>query len=405
MKTGRKAFCAAVMAGAIAAVQFAGVTAQAAERPQNMDDATWARLQDNVMEYNELPDLVRCYNPTYQQVQESIMPMINASRETAAKMQRTEELKTMKDSARELKKSLDRMDPATQAGTLEYQALYAQYATLNAAVNSTEQGIRAISRTAGTMESETSSMRQQTLASLTAAAQQLFIGYNQAVASRELVNAAAELAQAAAQSAVTQRSVGMATDNDVLSAQQALLSAQGQQMSIEDMITSLRQNLCVMTGWSYDALPEIGTVPAPDLGRIAAMNPDTDITEAIKASYSLDSLDDSLSGKAMYRKNRTISEAEEDLKIQLHSLYQTVLADQASYEAANTALAAAGITMDSTQRQYSLGMIGRLQFLQAQLGFLQQKMTADSAALTLTQSILAYDWALDGIILSEQTAQ
>ena len=29
------------------------------------DEATWARLKDNVMEYDELPMLVEEYNPTY----------------------------------------------------------------------------------------------------------------------------------------------------------------------------------------------------------------------------------------------------------------------------------------------------------------------------------------------------
>ena len=29
-------------------------------------------------------------------------------------------------------------------------------------------------------------------------------------------------------------------------------------------------------------------------------------------------------------------------------------------------------------------------------------MAADAAAMTLTQSILTYEWALDGIILNEQ---
>ena len=40
----------------------------AIEKPEQMDDATWARLQDNVLEYDEISDLVEYYNPTYRQV-------------------------------------------------------------------------------------------------------------------------------------------------------------------------------------------------------------------------------------------------------------------------------------------------------------------------------------------------
>ena len=44
----------------------------AIEKPEQMDDATWARLQDNVLEYDEISDLVEYYNPTYRQVVEQI---------------------------------------------------------------------------------------------------------------------------------------------------------------------------------------------------------------------------------------------------------------------------------------------------------------------------------------------
>ena len=39
-----------------------------AKKPENMDEATWIRLQDNVLEYDEIRDLVENYNPTYLQV-------------------------------------------------------------------------------------------------------------------------------------------------------------------------------------------------------------------------------------------------------------------------------------------------------------------------------------------------
>ena len=382
---------------------------RAADKPEWVDDETWNRLQDNVMEYDELENLVRYFNPSYQQVLESITPMIDASRLAASQMRSSEDLKTMKDSSKELKKALDQMDPNSESmmDQMIYQQTYTMYLTMQAGIQGVEQGAKAISKTAVVMDQQTRSVREQTLYSLTSAVQQMFIGYNQALASRDLCAAAAELSEAAAQSAETQRSVGMATENDVLSAQQALLSAQNQITSLDNTLSSLRQNLYLMTGWTYDASAEIGTVPAPDLARIDAMDLNADTEQAIDNSYSLKTLEDTLktSKASAVTKDKKIEEAKAEIKTQMEALYQTVLTDRSAYEAASTALEAAGLTQESSKRQYDLGMIGRLQYLQAQTAWLQQKMTADNASMTLTQAILDYEWALKGIIMSGQMGQ
>lgn len=397
------------LCGLLVMTAAGSVCARAADRPEGMDDETWNRLRDNVMEYDELENLVKCFNPSYQQILDSVMPMVETSRETASQMRSSEDLKAMKDSSKELKKALDQMNPASEvpAEQMAYQQTYTMYLTLQAGIQGVEQGARAINKTAAAMNRQTSSVRGQTLYSLTAAVQQMFIGYNQALASREICEAAAELSEAAAQSAQTQRSVGMATDNDVLSAQQSLLSAQNQITSLDNTLSSLRQNLYVMTGWTYDASAEIGTVPAPDLEKIDAMNPDVDIAKAIANSYSLKTLNDTLksSKAASSVKESKKAEARAELKTQLETLYQTVLADKAAYETSAASLEAARLTQESNERQYELGMIGRLQYLQAKLAYLQQKLTAGSASMTLTQSILDYEWALKGILMSGQTGQ
>ena len=48
------------------------------------DEATWARLRDNVMEYDELPMLVEEYNPTYLNNQTSYRD--NRTRDNAREM-------------------------------------------------------------------------------------------------------------------------------------------------------------------------------------------------------------------------------------------------------------------------------------------------------------------------------
>ena len=373
----------------------------------SMDDQTRAYLQDNVITFEELGDLVQYYNPSYQQLLGSVMPMVDAGKETASQMRSSDTLEMMKESRTELLKAMSEMDPnaASPVEQMAYQQTSAMFQAVNTGIRGTEQGIKAISKASGSIEDQTRDLRAQTLYSLTSAVQQMFIGYHQALASRDLCLAAAELSEAAEQSAETQRSVGMATDNDVLSAQQALLSAQNQIISLDNTLASLRQNLYLMTGFSYDATVEIGEVPAPDLTKIDAMNPAVDITRAINNSYSLKTLDDTLkNSKAGYlTKEERKKEAEDEIRMQLEALYQTVLTNRAAYEAASTTSEAAALAEESSRRQYELGLIGRLQYLQTKAASLQQKMAVDNASLALSQAILDYEWALKGIILSEET--
>lgn len=366
------------------------LAAWAAQKPEGMDDETWAKLMDNTMEYDELGALIENFNPTYQQIVDSLNAMAQPSYDAAQRLR--DDAKVVADDAKEYKDKID------------FQSMYT-YMVL------TEQA-RIERESAKTIESignkvnrnrDTIVLKYTTQKQLTNAAQQLFILYHQALASSELMNAATELAQAALQSYETQRSVGMATEFDVLSAQKALLSAQNQQLSLNDSLTTLRQNLCLLTGWAYNAVPEIGAVPAPDLTRIDAMNPDADLETAYNSNQDIynQTRITSRDTVGLNRQERTMNDLRAQLKTTLESLYQTVIQNRTSYEAANTALEAASITMSGVERQYQMGMIGRLQYLQARIGYLQQKMMAENAALSLTQAMETYDWALKGIVTLE----
>ena len=62
----RRRKTALLTAAAAAVLALQGPFAALAASPQFAYDAdTWAKLQDNVMEYSELPYLVQEYNPTY----------------------------------------------------------------------------------------------------------------------------------------------------------------------------------------------------------------------------------------------------------------------------------------------------------------------------------------------------
>ncbi len=374
----RQMAAAAVLA---LAVSSGGMTALAVERPETIDEETWARLQDYVLEYDEIANLVEYYNPQYQQLVNGIQMNLQPVEKAASDLHQV-----ARDSNWDA--YLDQKDGDQMSAMIN--KTYARYASSAAST------VESLERT---LKNSTKNTKNLTRKSLISGVQQLMIGYNQAAASIELASTAVELAQEALESAQSQRAMGMATDTDVQSAQKSLFEAQSQLQLLTDTTSTLRQQMCMMTGYSYDAPLEVRTVPEPDLSRIDAMNPETDYNTARQFNPTISALQ-SVSGRAgnYDRKFRTLHEGEAQLKTKIESMYQEVLQARTAYEAANTALAGAQLTMDGNERMYQLGMLGRLQYLQTKLAYLQQKSAADNASLSLTQAIEAYYWALNGVV-------
>ena len=127
----------------------------------------------------------------------------------------------------------------------------------------------------------------QVEASLSSTAQNLMSQYYQLLENRKTAEAGKELAEASLRSVETQASLGMATENDVLTAREAVKTAEAGVISAESNIQSVKQNLQVMTGWAYNSEPEIAQMPPVDVTRIDAMNPETDLEKALENNYTL----------------------------------------------------------------------------------------------------------------------
>ncbi len=351
-----------------------------AERPETIDEETWTRLQDNVLEYDEIGNLVEYYNPTYQQAVQNVQINIQPYEDAALQL---------RGAAKEL----------IEDAKLEKDENIILEQTYRAYAKGYQQTAKTFEKAVKTIKSSTRSMLNSARKQLTSGVQQLFLGYCQALSSKEMADAAAELAQEAYRSALTRRDMGMATDTDVQSALKSLQSAQAGQQSLNDTLNSLRQNLQFMTGWSYDAVVEIGAAPVPDLSQIDAMNPENDLETAISNNYTY--IDQrKVSGKGTSNRDakfRTLDESEAKIKIQLESLYQAVLQNKAAYEASRLSMESARLTMNGSDTRYQQGMIGKLEYLQLKMAFLQQKAAAEAASIGLVQAMENYRWAVEGL--------
>lgn len=347
---------------------------------EKMDEATWARLQDDVLEYDEIGNLVEYYNPTYRQVAEQIEINVKPCQEAADELRKSAE--QMASDAKDVKD----LDPVMYQVMQKAEKGYREAAKkFEATVDSIHGSTR---HTLGMIKKQMSMVLQQ-----------MMNGYYQAAASREMLETAVALSQAACESALTQQVLGMATATDVQAAEKSLQSAKGHLQAMDDAMANLRQQMCIMTGWDYKADMSLGEIPQPDVSRIEAMNPEADLPRAVGNNYSLIALR-GISGQVDTNRQarlRVMDETEAKIKVDLESAYQAVMKSRTAYEAAKTALQSAEITMHGNDLKYQMGMLGRLEYLQLKMAYLQQKALARTAALDLTQAMENYGWIVEGL--------
>ena len=344
----------------------------------------WAKLRDNTLEYGEIPALIHEYNPT---VQNNLVSFEDYRGKT-----QNEISQGYRDAAEELYASIDwpsQDDPG--------------YAMLYSAAETAEAQAKQLEKMADENVSDGVIIKlqyDQTEAALASSAQNLMNQYYQLQEKLKTAQAAQELAAVSLTSAQARAAQGMATANDVLSAQENVKKAEAGVMNVQANIQKVRQNLQVMTGWTYDAAAEIGPMPELDISRIDSMNPETDKAKALEHNYTLQidkrKLENSEDSANKQIQQNTVANDEQKIGAALSNLYSQVLQARDSYNQAKSALELEQQNMEAAQRKYDLGMMSRLEYLQVQNTFVGKKAEYRIQELNLQGAMDAYDWALKG---------
>ena len=233
------------------------------------------------------------------------------------------------------------------------------------------------------------------------------IGYEQLLLQKGSLASTLELLQAVYQSTERQAAAGMVTQNDVLSAKQNLDSVQAGMMTIEANEVKIRQTLCTMLGWAYNASPEIPEIPEVDPARIEKMNLETDTQKALENNFTLKYnrlSKETLTNGSVEMQNllRTISAQEAEVKASMVNLYYAVTQARNELGNAQTALSLEQSKMDLAERKKALGMVGNLEYLQQKNAFATAEVNVRTAELGLLQAVEAYDWAVQGNLTLSQ---
>lgn len=347
------------------------------------DEETWAKLQDNVMEYDELPLLVHEFNSdmvfTRKKLEDAERDLETNVNDLLSGKRRMESLK----------------DDAEDSGDIEDMIGYAtQEVILEMTANAMNSALLSIRGSRSTVRSLQKAENQ-----LVNAAQSLMITYDSTSRQKETLDQLVKLYDAQYELAVNKQAQGLATETEVLQAQKNQLSAKSNMMALEAGLLKMKPILCYLTGWPADGDPEIAPIPEIDFSEIESWNLEEDTVKAIGNNQTLISQRTSEAGKTndgVKARLNMINEGDSKLTIEMQRLYEDVFAKKTAYEAAQTGLQSAEKSRDSYDRMYQQGMLSRSDYIGAQMTYYQKKVAFESADLALRQAINEYLWGVKG---------
>ena len=388
-KKGYLSACMAVSLALTAALPVYGAAGPGSTSiaiPDGMGEETWNRLNDQTIEFDELSDLVRYFNPDVKNIADSAGNELSNQKYVYDEMRMS--IRDLNDNAQAMK------DSGTKEGEEAYMALKGTVKVLDGQAQMLDKVIKRIN-------SGVNKNVDRYSKTFSSAADQIMIGYSSAMANRDVVQKALDLSVAGYEAQSLSQKQGLATEADVLAANKGVLAAQAALAQLDNTIDGLKRSLCLMTGYSADGAVLIGNIPQLDLSAITALDLEADTAKAIGNNYDLIDSRRGASNKTttgIKNKEASISEGEQNLTVTMQSFYQEILQAKAAYDASSTAYEKAVLEKEKADRSYQLGMLSKISYLQAQMAFSQAEGEKQSAYNTLYQAYNTYQWAVNGIV-------
>ncbi len=390
------------MAAAIAEEQKSGSEEKSAE---GSDEITYQILMDNTMEYRELKDLIHEFNVTVRNNQTSLANSRNEenNEEMAAELEdEADDLEARAEELEDLYGDMTGME--AQAG----QAMYANYIYNAKALKAYAKQLRDQAKGSGLSNALSKLQNEKVEMGLVASAQSMMNQYNQMKLQIADLNVQKELAQATYEAVSRKAASGLATEMQVTTAKDAVRTLEVSIAAQQNALESVRQNLCVMTGWEYDDSPDIQAIPQVDMEKVLAMDLESDRQQAFNNSYdrriAAIEYTETASGNEKVSKQRSLEQTEQTVKSSFEGLYDAACQSKSAYESAKTAYDMEKNNMDAADRKYQLGMMSQLEYLQQKAQFSKVETTLEVAELNLFQAMENYEWGKKGLIQSASSA-
>lgn len=350
-------------------------------------EEAWAKLMDNNLEYSEIEDLVHNFNPSIASGWTQMNDSANEIRAAYDIMNKANS--DAQDNLKKAKAAGSTLTPQLEAVALLTKTFKDTYYNTYQKLNKTS------SMTTGLKKAE-----QQ----LSNAVKQIMMGYCSVRANKRIMETMVSMYEESLSAYEAMATVGMATSTDILKAESDLLSALSSKSSLETTEKQLYSQLIVLCGWKAADIVNVGEVPEPDMAKIAAMNPETDVEKAIMSNSAIAELYGSDYGNTESGKkilNSQDVQRKGNIKANLETLYGDVLSAKAAYEGAKAGYESGQILAKGAKAQYDLGLTSKAQYLGVSIAAVKNEASFVTARDNLAQAILKYEAALDGDLSAE----
>ena len=340
-------------------------------------DAEWEKLRDNTMEYGEIEDLIHEYNATVlnNQVEYSKQRDDPTADDVA---------RSYRDDANDLRGNITGDDDLADA-MAEAQA-------------------RSLEKKADDNVFDLEVMRYsnlQTEKNLAIMAQSNMISYYKFILNLEVLKQNQKLLTEVLRVTEVQRDIGSSTNVDVLNARNNLQKTETAVIQTEASIRKLKQTLCVMLGWGYQASPDMSQIPVADPDRIPNMHPETDYSKAVDSNYELKmnqrKLENAVSEVVKDSYRIKIKDNKEKIGTDLDKKYRDVMQAEVAYKEAQSALEEESRKMEIASQKNILGTIGQLEYLQQQTDYLTKQNALKIADMDWFWTMEMYNWSVNGM--------
>ena len=342
----------------------------------------WAHLRDNALEWYEIEDLIHEYNATVLKNREEL------SKDERRNMDAEEIRDYLLDEADEMDSLASYADSAMLAATYQMQAN-----SLRSQADGNVTDFEIIRLDYEVIEKN-----------LFRTAQDLFLDYYSALARKSGAEAGVAYFERAYASAVNRKNVGIATELDVLTAQENLENARAALVADETEIRTSLTNLQVLCGWAYESAAEIREVPEVDPASFAAIDPEADLAQALAASYTLRT-DEIRLRNARSNYPNLVAQYESQLaadtnsfKVNFRGTYDSLINAGLACSNARADLALKAQDLAAAERKFSLGLISQMEYEGVRNDLATMQTAEQTSYLAMVGAKAAYDAAVRGIL-------
>ena len=344
----------------------------------------WAKLMDNTLEYAEIDDLVKNFNPDINAAQSKYNENIDNLNDAI------EIFKSEKRSMEGLESS------AANSGDIQMSMLYkTQGKGLGLSIQAMGIAKEKLSREVTSANAPIRIARAQ----VSAGVRSMMIGYKTMELREAMLSEMVSMYEEVLNTAQKSKELGLMTETDTIKANSDLANAKANLTSLRASKDGIYKKLIMMCGWKPDATVVIADVPMLSDEELNALNPSVDINIAIGNNSALikerhDTT--SRSSTAVDAKLYKSAKDEDMLRANLNQMYDKIQSDIKALEVARVGNEAAQLTKNALETRKNLGMVSLPQYLGERIGIMQKQAEYESAILELRTDYNTYGQALLG---------